>query len=84
MHMGNSRRVNSLDSRIRSLYVPPGHYVAWTVTNQPYVTRAYPLRDGEMVPALLRLAPVRGCTHTLALRPRERKRAIHHPRAIRS
>jgi hypothetical protein len=48
--------MNSHASRITAPYVPAGHYIAWTVTNQPSVTRAYPLDEGETLPALLRLA----------------------------
>ena len=38
------------------LYVPPGHYVATTIDNRQYVTRAYPLPDAEQLAALFRLA----------------------------
>lgn len=50
------RPMNSHDSRITAPYVPPGHYIAWTVTNQACVTRAFPLTEGETLPALLVLA----------------------------
>ena len=48
--------MNSRKSHIKALYVPPGHYVAWTVANKPCLTRAYPLPEHEASAALLRLA----------------------------